>query len=175
MPHLPPPWPNSLLETPTTTLSLPDISEEFFDTHTDSQKPVHGEDGSTASDLPSVPPILPPIASVHSHSHPSMYHSLPPSTPSPSTPPAHRPPILPPPSRPQRLRHPRDEWLSEQWAVPDHYKQPREPTPAVASSDEDEDSDDPIDFIQAGAASTAEPTSYRQSQQRSDADLWHTL
>src|SRR6266568_4582288 len=174
VPHLPLPWPNSLLETPTTTLSLPDLSEEFFDTHTDSQKPVHGGDGSTASDLPSVPPILPPITSVHSHSPPSMYHSLPPSTPSPSTPPAHRPPIPPPPSCPQCLRHPRDEWLSEQWAVPDHYKQPREPTPAIASSDEDEDSDDPIDFIQAGAASTAEPTSYRQSQQRSEADLWHT-
>ncbi len=96
VPHLPPPQPNSLLETPTTTLSLPDLSEEFFDTHTDSQKPVHGGDGSTASDLPSVPPILPPIASVHSHSPPSMYHSLPPSTPSPSTPPAHHPPIPPP-------------------------------------------------------------------------------
>src|SRR6266702_3363115 len=170
VPHLPPPRPNSLLETPTTTLSLPDLSEEFFDTHTHSQKPVHGGDGSTASDLPSVPPILPPIASVHSHSPPSMYHSLPPSTPSPSPP----PPIRPPPSCPQCLRRPRDEWLSEQWAVPDCYKQPREPTPAIASSDEDEDSDDPIDFIQAGAASTAEPTSYRQSQQCSDADLWHT-
>ena len=40
------------------------------------------------------------------------------------------------------------------------------PTPAVESSDSD--SDDPLDLIQAGAASTAEPTSYRQSQQRSD-------
>src|SRR6266702_3595397 len=138
VPHPPPPRPNSLLETPTTTLSLPDISEEFFNTHTDSQKPVHGGDGSTASDLPSVPPILLPITPVHSHSPPSMYHSLPPSTPSPSTPPAHRPPIPPPPSRPQRLRRPRDEWLSEQWAVPDRYKQPRERTPAIASSDEDE-------------------------------------
>src|SRR6266702_6211000 len=102
-----------------------------------------------------------------------QHHSLHPSTPSPSTPPAHHPPI-PLPSRPQCLRCPRDEWLSEQWAVPDRYKQPREPTPAVASSYEDEDSDDPIDFIQAGAASTAEPTSYRQSQQHSDANLWHT-
>ena len=34
------------------------------------------------------------------------------------------------------------------------------------------DSDDPLDLIQAGAASTPEPTSFRQSQQRSDADLW---
>ena len=33
-------------------------------------------------------------------------------------------------------------------------------------------SDDPLDLIQAGAASTPEPTSFRQSQQCSDADLW---
>src|SRR6266702_8595813 len=33
VPHLPPPQPNSILEMPTTTLSLPDLSEEFFDTH----------------------------------------------------------------------------------------------------------------------------------------------
>ena len=43
----------------------------------------------------------------------------------------------------------------------------------VESSDEaDSDSDDPIGLIQAGVASTPEPTSYRQSQQRSDAELW---
>ena len=53
------------------------------------------------------------------------------------------------------------------------YKQPREPTPAVESSDDDSSgSDDPLDLIQAGAASTPEPTSFRQSQQCSDADLW---
>jgi hypothetical protein len=64
--------------------------------------------------------------------------------------------LLPP--RPQRLRRPRDEWLPEQWAVPDRYKQPREPTPAVASSDDDsDDSDDPLDLIQAGAASALSP------------------
>ena len=48
---------------------------------------------------------------------------------------------------------------------------PSEPKPAVESSDEaDSNSDDPIDLIQAGVASTPEPTSYRQSQQHSE--LW---
>ena len=41
-----------------------------------------------------------------------------------------------------------------------------------SSEDDSSDSDDPLDLIQAGAASTPEPTSFRQSQQRSDADLW---
>jgi hypothetical protein len=35
-----------------------------------------------------------------------------------------------------------------------------------------DDSDDPLDLIQAGAASAPEPTSYLQSQHRSDAELW---
>ena len=66
-----------------------------------------------------------------------------------------------------------DMWLPEQWSIPDHYKQPREPTPAVESSDNDSSgSDDPLDLIQAGVASTPEPTSFRQSQQCSDANLW---
>ena len=43
----------------------------------------------------------------------------------------------------------------------------------MPSSDEEEDSDDPLDVIQANTAFAAEPTSYRQSQQRSDKDLWH--
>jgi hypothetical protein len=64
--------------------------------------------------------------------------------------------------------------LPEQWAIPDRYRLPREPTPAILSSDEDgDDSDDPLDLIQAGVASTVEPTSYKQSQQRSNAELWH--
>jgi hypothetical protein len=102
-----------------------------------------------------------------------MYHSLPPShTPSFASPSSPTPSPLPTaaPSRPQHLRRPRDEWLPEQWAVPDRYKQPREPTPVVVSSDDD--SDDPLDLIQAGAASAPEPTSYLQSQHRSDAELW---
>jgi hypothetical protein len=175
VPHLPPTRPDSLLETPTVISLLPDLVDNVLDAPFDSQKPVHGGDGSTASDLPSAPPISHPSPSVHPHTPPSTYHSLPPDTPLPATPPAGFP--LPPPAtpRPQRLRRPRDQWLPEQWAVPDRYKLPREPTPAVASSDEEDSrSDDPLDLIQAGAASTAEPTSYRQSPQRSDADLWHT-
>ena len=63
--------------------------------------------------------------------------------------------------------------MPEKWSIPDHYKQPREPTPTVESSDDDSsDSDDPLGLIQAGAASTPEPTSFRQSQQCSDADMW---
>jgi hypothetical protein len=63
--------------------------------------------------------------------------------------------------------------MPEKWAIPEHYKQPRESTPVLESSDDDSsDSDDPLDVIQAGAASTPEPTLFRQSQQHSDADLW---
>jgi hypothetical protein len=172
---LPPTHPDTLLEMPPVISLLPDIADHVVEAPFGSQKLVHGGDGSTASDLPSAPPISPPSPSVHPHTPPSTYHSLPPDTPLPATPPAHF--HLPPPAtpRPQRLRHPRDQWLPEQWAVPDRYKLPREPTPAVVSSDEDDSgSDDPLDLIQAGAASTAEPTSYRQSQQLSDTDLWHT-
>ena len=41
-----------------------------------------------------------------------------------------------------------------------------------SSDDDSSDSDDPLDLIQANGASTPEPTSFRQSQQCSDADLW---
>jgi hypothetical protein len=175
VPHLPPTHPDTLLEMPPVISLLPDLADDVLDTPFHLQKPVHGGDGSTASDLPSAPPMLPPDPSVHPHTPPSTYHSLPPDTPLPATPPArfHLPPPATP--HPQRLRCPRNQWLPEQWAAPDRYKLPREPTPAVASSDEEDScSDDPLDLIQAGAASTAEPTSYRQSQQCSDADLWHT-
>ena len=64
--------------------------------------------------------------------------------------------------------------MPEQWAVPQHYKQMREPTPTILSSDEEEDDfDDPIDLIHAQSASTAEPNSYKQSQLSPDAQLWH--
>jgi len=73
------------------------------------------------------------------------------------------------------IRQPQDEWLRDQYVVPECYRQAREPTPVIPSSDEEEDdSDDPLDVLKAHAASTAEPTTYRQSQHRSDADLWHT-
>ena len=52
-------------------------------------------------------------------------------------------------------------------------RQMRNPQPAVPSSDEEDDSDDPLDVIQANTAFAAEPTSYRQLQQCSDKDLWH--
>jgi hypothetical protein len=179
-PHLPPPRPDTLLETPLAPCTLPDIYDDVLDTPSVPQKPVHGGDGSTASALPPVPPIVPilppPSPPVRSQTPPSTYHSLPPvPSPSPAPAPPHPAPAPPPaaPPRPQCLRCPRDQWMPEQWAVPDRYKQPREPTPVLESSDDDSsDSDDPLDLIQAGAASTPEPTSFRQSQQRSDADLW---
>ena len=160
-PYRPPPRPDTLLETLPTSISLPDMLDDMLDAPDAPQKPVHGEDGSTASDLPSLAPASPPRPVVQFQSPASTYHSLPPSpTPSPS-------PAL---SRPQCLRQPREQWLPEQWAVPDRYRLPREPTPAVESSSEsDSNSDHPLDLIQAGAASTAEPTSYRQFKQRSDA------
>ena len=50
----------------------------------------------------------------------------------------------------------------------------REPTPAILSSDEEEDdSDDLIDLIHAQSASTAGHNSYKQSQLSPDAQLWH--
>jgi transposase InsO family protein len=173
-PQLPPPRPESLLESPSPPVHLPTMLDNTLDDCDDlevSQQPVHGGDGSTVSDQSSVLLETPN----------SIYQSLPPhSTLSPtlaSPPPT--PPIAPappaPPTRPQRTRRPRSEWLSEQWVVPQRYREIREPTPVIPSSDEeDDDSDDPIDLIDALSASAVEPMTYKQSQQQSDADLWHT-
>jgi hypothetical protein len=136
VPHLPPTRPDTLLEMPPVISLLPDIADHVVEAPFGSQKLVHGGDGSTTSDLPSAPPIWPPSSSVHPHTPPSTYHSLPPDIPLPTTPPARFPPPPLATPCPQRLRCPRDQWLPEQWAVPDRYKLPREPTPAVASSDE---------------------------------------
>ena len=91
----------------------------------------------------------------------------------PSTPPlAPAPPA--PPACPQCIRRLRSEWLPDQWAIPECYRQIREPTPAIPSSDEDDsDSDDPIDLIHANSVSAVEPRTYKQSQQHPDADMWH--
>ena len=119
-----------------------------------------------SSELPSAIPETP---TSHSFFQTAPTSSSPSISPSPSPSPSIEAPGL----RPQRQRRPREEWLSEQWTVPHRYKQIREPTPAVPSSDEDEDSDDPLDMLHAHSASAPEPTSYRQSQLRSDGDLWH--
>src|SRR6266403_2705790 len=181
VPHLPPPRPESLIDPPPAISLLPELLEDALDPPEVPQKSNHGGDGSTSSDQPSVPFISPPSPSTPSQSTASTYISFPPHTPSPAPPPARSiaPPhaqIDPPSStRPQRIRRPRDEWLRDQYVIPERYRQPREPTPVIPSSDEEEDdSDDPLDVLKAHAASTAEPTTYRQSQQRSDADLWHT-
>src|ERR1700761_8083680 len=58
-PHLPPSHPNTLLEMPPTSISLLDILDDLLDTPEAEQKPVHGGDGSTVSDLSSASPILP--------------------------------------------------------------------------------------------------------------------
>src|ERR1700744_2894599 len=99
VPHLPPPRPDPLLETPLTSCTLPDIFDDVLDAPFVPQKPVHGGDGSTASDLPYVTPILPPSPPVCSQTPPSTYPSLPPA-PSPSpAPPQPSPPL---PARPKR-------------------------------------------------------------------------
>src|SRR6201999_396489 len=130
-----------------------------------------------------------PASPARSDSHPaSPFHSsLPPASlifqtapmsapASPTSSPEPSRVALPPPTHPQRTRRPRDEWLPEQWAVPQRYKQIREPPPAVPSSDEeDDDSDDPLDLLNAHAASAIEPTSYTQSQRHPDTDLWHKV
>ena len=170
VPQLPPSPPDSLLETPSPPIvRLPETLDDFTDNLGDSgrsQLPVHGGDGSSASEQPPVrpsvsqqPPICPSAPQQHpAHSAPlpSTHLSVPPPSPSPSPPRAISPPPTPPinpaplalPSRPQRIKRPRSEWLPEQWAVPQRCKQIREPTPAILSSDEeDDDSDDPIDLL----------------------------
>ena len=52
-----------------------------------------------------------------------------------------------------------------------YHSLPPAPSPVVAD-DNSSNSCDPLDLIQAGAASTPVPTSFRQSQQHPDADLW---
>ena len=132
---------------------------------------------SQSAPASSVHSELPPASPVHSQSPPGTPVFLTAPTSAPVSPAAspEPPAVVPsPPTRPQRHRRPRDEWLSEQWAVPQRYKQIRQPTPAVPSSDEeDDDSDDPLDLLQAHSASAPEPTSYAMSQRRPDADLWH--
>ena len=175
VPQLPPPRLSSLLESPCPPhTSLPqtlDNDLDDLDTTDSSQMSAYGGDGSNISDQ----------TSVRSETPPSTYLSLPPqlsssSTHEPSPPTSPTAPAAPARSlRPQRAKRPRSEWLPEQWAVPQRYKQIREPTPAIPSSDEeDSDSDDPIDLINANSAHTVEPASYQQSQKRPDADLWHT-
>jgi hypothetical protein len=142
-----PPRPQSLLESPHPTLQLHALLDSILDEDDDpeaSQQPVHGGDGSTESNQ----------SFVHSETPPSTYLSLPvPSvSPPPLASPLSTPPLAPAPLlvRPQCIRRPRSEWLPDQWAIQQHYKQIREPTPAIPSSDEDDsNSDDPIDLIHA--------------------------
>ena len=169
-PQWPPPCPQSLLESPPPPLQLPALLDSILDEDDDltaSQQPDHGEDVYTESDQ----------SSVCSKSPPSTYLSLPAPSASPpalASPPS-TPPLAPaPPARPQHIRRPRSEWLPDQWAIPQHYRQIREPTPAIPSSDEDDsDSDDPIDLIHVHSVSAVEPRTYKQSQQHPDAKLCH--
>ena len=172
-PQIPPPRPESLLEPSPPSIHLPDLFDDASEPPNHSQLPVHGGDGPIGSEQPPVRSQSPPS--------PIMFHTAPMSSSSstsssssdPDPPPVPAPIAAPAPSRPQRQRRPREQWYSEQWAVPQRYRQMRNPEPAVPSSDEEDASDDPLDLIQANSALAAEPTSYRQSQQRSDKDLWH--
>ena len=166
-PQLPPPRPDSLLEPSPPVVRLPDTLDDIPDDSHSSQQPVHGGDHSIVSEQPPARPACP-------QSPPQFYTAPTSSSSVDSTPPSPTPVIDPAPSRPQCQRCPRDEWLSEQWTVPVRYKQIREPTPVIqSSSDEDDDSDDPLDLLNAHSALVSEPSSYEQSQQRSDGDLWH--
>jgi hypothetical protein len=187
VPQLPPPRPETLLEASPPSVHLPDSLPADLDDPGCSQQPVHGGDGPLVSDLPPVRSqtpsspqddpldILDDIEQPEQEGDDTLYYDLPSvrsqspphsQTSHPSPPPA--------PTRPQRQRRPREEWLPEQWAVPHRYKQPREPTPAIPSSDEEDDaSDDPLDVLKANVAAVTEPATYRQSQSRPDADSWH--
>ena len=56
--------------------SLPDMLDDLLDAPVAAQKPVHGGDGSTSSDLPFVAPALPPSPVIRFQSPASTYHSL---------------------------------------------------------------------------------------------------
>jgi Reverse transcriptase (RNA-dependent DNA polymerase) len=167
LPQLPPPCPDSLVKPSPPIVQLPDTFDDALDDSDLSQQPVHGGDGSVRSELPFARPESPPSPSVF---HTAATSSSPPA----STPPTPAPMVEPAPSHPQRQRRPREEWLTEQWTVPLRYRQIREPTPVIASSDEDDTSNDPLDCLHTHTTSITEPMSYRQSQQSSDRDSWHT-
>ena len=94
-PHLPPPRPDTLLETPPMLTSLPDMLDDLLDAPVAAQKPVHGGNGSTSSDLPSVTPASPPSPVARFETPASKYHSLPPSpAPSPVPSPSPAPQLL---------------------------------------------------------------------------------
>ena len=105
-PHLPPPRPDTLFESPPTSTSLPDILDDLLDAPEAPKKPVHEGEGSTVSDLSSASPISPPGPSAPLQTPPSTYHSIPPShnhSISPSPLPAPSPTPTPAPTRPQRI------------------------------------------------------------------------
>ena len=78
-PHLPPPHPDTLLETPGMLTSLQDMLDDQVDAPEAAQKPVHGGDDSTSSYLPPVAPALPPSPVARFQNPASTYHSLLPS------------------------------------------------------------------------------------------------
>ena len=121
-----PPHPESLLDPSHIPVHLPEYLDDTLDDSPSSQKPVHGGDRSTSSDLPSAPAEAPlaPLAYSVTPPSPTQFHTAPSlSTPfisaSPSPPAS---PVQPPdaPSCPQQTCHPRAEWLPEQWTVPQH-------------------------------------------------------
>jgi hypothetical protein len=165
LPQLPPSHLDSLLEPFPPVVPLPETLVKDSDEPSHSQQPVHGRDGSMSSKLPTALSETPASYSFFQTapiSSPSISPSLSPS-----------PSIEAPGPCPQCQCCLREQWLSEQWTVSHHYKEIREPTSAVLSSDKDEDSDDPLDMLYAHSASAPEPTSYKQSQLHSNRDLWH--
>ena len=159
-PHIPPPHPENLLEPSTPSINLSDVFDDAPEYPSHSQLPVHGGDGPSASEQPPACSLTPPSPNIF---HTAPGSASPPISSSSSTPDSAVDPdpvIASAPSHPQRHRHPREEWYSEQWAVPQRYRQHRHPPPAVPSSDED-DSDDPLDLLNAHSASAIEPASYR--------------
>ena len=170
-PQIPPPCPESLLEPSPPSIHLPDIFDDTSEQPNHSQLPVYGGDSPIGSEQPPIRSQSPPS--------PIMFHTAPMSSSSSTSssssdldpPPVPVPIAAPAPSHPQCQRCPREQWYSEQWAVPQCYIQMRNPEPAVPSSDEEDEEDDPLDLIQANSALAAKPMSYRQSQQHSDKDL----
>jgi transposase InsO family protein len=136
-PQMPPTRPDSLLDASHIPVHLPESLDYTMNDSPSSQKPVHGGDVPTCSELPSAHPediTAPPSRPVTPPS-PAQFQTAPSSStqsisasPSPASSPVH-PPLAP--SRPQRNRRPRTEWLSEQWTVPQHYRQPTPVSPSI--------------------------------------------
>jgi hypothetical protein len=174
LPQLPPPHPVSLVEPSPPFVQLPDTFDDALADSDLSQQPVHGGDRSVTSELPPAHPESPPAR----HESPPIALSVPHcsylilstclySTNTCSH--GQTSPFSPTTSKATQ-RGVVDRTVDSSSVC---YRQIQEPTSVIASSDEDDASNDPLDCLHTHTTSITEPTSYRQSQQSPDRESWH--